>query len=83
MKNNIAGCHNEAVAYAEFLTGLVDDFDTGMMSRDDLMALFDKYAGSNPPIGKFFYTSGCVSVYFYPYMQKLLNQGKQHTVQNL
>ncbi len=63
MNNHIAGCQNEALAYAEFLTGLVDDFEIGIMSRNDVMAVLEEYAGSNPPLGKF-YTFGCISVYF-------------------
>ncbi len=54
MENNIAACMSEIVAFIEFLTELVPDFETGIMSRNDLKALFDKYAGPNPPPGKFF-----------------------------
>ncbi len=54
MNNNIPACESEAVAYVEFLTGLVEDFGPGIMSRDDIMALFEAYAGPNPPLGKLF-----------------------------
>ena len=79
-KNNIAACQNEAVAFAEFVTGLVDDFGTGIVSRDDMMALLNKYAAFDSPIGKFFfffcfsfllfclfYTFGCLQ-YFSEYV---------------
>lgn len=59
IKNNIACCRNELVAYMEFVTGLVDDFETGIFSRDDQMALFDKYAEFNPPHGKCLPAFGC------------------------
>ena len=58
--NNIAGCRSEILAFAKFVTGLVEDFDIGIMSRDDFKALFEKYAGSNPDNSKFFYVSGCL-----------------------
>ncbi len=52
MNNNIAACESEVVAYVEFLSGFVQDFQTGIVSRDDLIALLDAYAGTNPPLGK-------------------------------
>ena len=54
MNNNIPACQSELVAFVEYQTELVEDFDTGIMSRDDVLALFNKYAGPNPPLGKFY-----------------------------
>ncbi len=75
MNNHIAGCQNEAVAYAEFVTGLVDDYEIGIMSRNDVVALFDKYAGSNSPLGKCFYM--CLAVFQYVRFSKCYRKSLQ------
>ncbi len=52
--NKLGGCHSEAVAYAEYVTALVEDLEPGIMSREDFMALWDAFAEPNPPSGKLF-----------------------------
>ncbi len=46
------------MAYHNFLSALVDDGDNGQgkVSRNDLVALWDGYAGPNKPEGKFLFT---------------------------
>ncbi len=52
--NHLPFCHNEAVAYTNFLSTLVDDGDTNQVffSRNDILALWDEYTGPTKPEGK-------------------------------
>ncbi len=62
MINHIAACESEALALVGFVAGLMPYFETGNVSKEDLMALFDACAGPNPPLGKLL-TCVCCSVY--------------------
>ncbi len=47
-------CHSEAMAFTDFISALVDDGDSqGMVSRNDVVALWDEYVGPHKPEGKF------------------------------
>ncbi len=48
----MGGCHSESVAFGEFVTALAVDLKPGILSREDLTALWDAYAQPNPPAGK-------------------------------
>ena len=52
--NHLPFCDSEAATYTNFLSALVDDGDTGqgIVSRNDLVAVWDEYAGSQKPEGK-------------------------------
>ncbi len=52
ISNNLGGCPSEAIAYSEFIMSLVGD--PGIMTSQDVMALWDAYAEPNPPNGKLF-----------------------------
>ncbi len=54
ISNKLGGCHSESVAFVEYVTDLAEDLEAGIMSREDLMALWDAYAKPNPPSGKLF-----------------------------
>ncbi len=57
--NNLPFCHSEVVRYMEFLSGLVDDKATGIVSREDLVTLWDLYNehyGGIEPAGKSLFT---------------------------
>ncbi len=44
--NDLPLCHSEAVALMEFTSGLVDDGELGVVTKQDLMALMQLYASS-------------------------------------
>ncbi len=56
--NHLPFCHNEAVAYINFLSALADDSDTkqGVVTRNDLLALWDEYAGAQKSVGMLRFT---------------------------
>ncbi len=55
MDHHLPSCPSEAVSYINFVSTLVDDGDgnQGIVSRNDILALWDEYAGPNRPDGKF------------------------------
>ncbi len=51
--NELPLCHSEAVALAEFVSGLVDDRELGVVTRQDRLAFLKLYSsGSTPTAGK-------------------------------
>ncbi len=56
--NHLLFCHSEAVRYVNFLSALVDDRDTrqGVVTRNDLVALWDEYAGPQKLAGMLCFT---------------------------
>ncbi len=85
LNNNIPACRSEVVAFVEYLTGLVEDFETDFLSRDDLIALFDKYAGPNSFPGKFLHV--CMFAYFfsnfYTNSSHSLSNARKHKMHNM
>ncbi len=64
MKNNnqLPFCHSEVVAYTEFLSGLVEDGELGIITKEDTVATWGLYAGNNPPPSKLLTCAVCSNI---------------------